>query len=599
VSDPVTARPAICLTMIVKNEAHIVHQALDSVAPYISSWVIVDTGSDDGTQDLIRNHMARLGIPGELHERPWRNFSHNRTEALTLAQGHADYIWMMDADDTVAGTLDFTKLSADVYSLRYNLDSLLFWRPQIYRDGVRAHWVGVTHEYVALDDDTAVWAQLEGEYHIKDRHLSSRNQSGQKFTQDRELLLAEVERNPEDSRSVFYLAQSCFDLGRTRGKLSDFVDARKWYLRRIEMGGWAEEVYYAMLRATESLVYLSASWPEVQDAYLRAWEFRPTRAEALYAIASRYRSEQRYQLGYLFAKRGAEIPFPDDHLFVRADIHGWRVTDEQAICAGWIDKHTEAFTLNRRLVARPDIPDHDRQRIASNRDFAVPTMIEAASSYPDELVQRLVPGPRDAEVTVSLVAGHDRGAAEHTLNSFLHCCTDVARVGRFLVIDAGLSAQDRATLLEHYPFLEFSERGPNDPPGTGPAQIRRQIGGRFWLHIGENWRFFAPESFITRLTAVLESEPEVFQVGINLADSEKLTGATAAEDVVRRTPDAGRYVLADVVATGPAMFDTARLDRAGSVDGAHQDPIAKLGRRAATAGLRTASLDEVLCIRAG
>ena len=108
--EPVIARPAICLNMIVRNEAHIVHEVLDSVAPYISSWVIVDTGSDDGTQDLIRNHMAGLGIPGELHERPWRNFAHNRTEALTLAQGHGDYIWVIDADDTVVGTPDFTRL---------------------------------------------------------------------------------------------------------------------------------------------------------------------------------------------------------------------------------------------------------------------------------------------------------------------------------------------------------------------------------------------------------------------------------------------------------------------------------------------------------
>jgi hypothetical protein len=37
VSEPVTAHPAICVNMIVKNEAHIVHQVLDSCAPYISS----------------------------------------------------------------------------------------------------------------------------------------------------------------------------------------------------------------------------------------------------------------------------------------------------------------------------------------------------------------------------------------------------------------------------------------------------------------------------------------------------------------------------------------------------------------------------------
>ena len=95
---------------------------------------------------------------------------------------------------------------------------------------------------------------------------------------------------------------------------------------------------------------------------------------------------------------------------------------------------------------------------------------------------------------------------------------------------------------------------------------------------------------------MLEAEAQVFQVGINFADAVKLTGASAAEQAVRRAPDAGRYVLTDAVASGPAMFDTARLDRAGGMQGIDPDPIAELGRRAAAAGLRTASLDEVLCI---
>src|SRR6516162_3381587 len=161
--------------MIVRNEAHIVTEVLDSVAPHISSWVIVDTGSHDGTQDLIRNHMARLGIPGELYERPWCNFGHNRTEALTLAQGHGDYIWVIDADDTVVGTPDFTHLSADIYWMRIVISAgNTFWRPQLFRDGVRVRWLGVTHEY-AWWDDPYVDARLEGEYHTADRHLSSRN----------------------------------------------------------------------------------------------------------------------------------------------------------------------------------------------------------------------------------------------------------------------------------------------------------------------------------------------------------------------------------------------------------------------------------------
>ena len=52
---------------------------------------------------------------------------------------------------------------------------------------------------------------------------------------------------------------------------------------------------------------------------------------------------------------------------------------------------------------------------------------------------------------------------------------------------------------------------------------------------------------------MLDAEPDVFQVAINLAGALTLTGASAPEDAVCRTPDAGRYVLLDGVAGGPAM----------------------------------------------
>lgn len=588
-SEPAAARPAICLSMIVRNEAHIIQELLDSVAPYVSSWVIVDTGSDDGTQDVIRNDMARLGIPGELHERPWRDFGHNRSEALALARGHGDYIWVIDADDLVVGTPDFSRLSADAYLLHYRESSARYWRRQLFRDGLRWRYVGVVHERAVCADS---WSQgrLEGDYHIESRRLGSRNSDPQKYARDRDLLLADVERNPDNTRTVFYLARSYFDLG-------DYGNARKWFARRADMGGWAEEVYFSMFKVADCMWLLHEQWPHVQDAYLRAWEFRPTRAEPLHAIAVKYRLDRRYQLGYLFAQHAAAISVPEgDELFVFFDVYAWRAVDEQAVCGSWIGKHREAVELCRRLLARCDLPNDDRKRVARNRDRSVPTLIDEASSYPDVLAQRLVAGPREAEVTVSLVAGVDRGATEQMLNSFLRCCVDVQRVGRFLVVDAGLSAEDRAVLLERYGFLEFGRSVPGDSLGVQLAQIRCEIEGRFWLHLGEGWRFFAPERFITRLTAVLETEPEVFQVGINVCDAVELTGISAAEDVVRRADHAGRYVVADVVASGPAMFDTARLDQAGGIAGTEGDPIAELGRRTAAAGLRTASLDEVLCI---
>lgn len=348
--------------MIVRNEAGIIRETLDNIAPYISCWVIVDTGSDDGTQNVIRDHMARHGIPGALHQRPWRNFGHNRSEALALAQGHGDYIWVLDADDKVVGNLDFGQLGDDLYQLRYGPSSDINWRPNLFRDGLPVRYEGVIHEYVMVDSDFS-HDRVDGDYYIESGRLGARNSNPQqKYESDRDLLLTELERNPEDARSVFYLAQSYFDLG-------DFENARKWYEHRVEMGGWAEEVYYSMYRVGESMSSMGAPWPQVQDAYLRAWEFRPTRAEALYAIAFRYRLDKRYRLGYLFAKHAAEIPLPtEDTLNVSADTYNWGALDEAAVCASWIDEHAEAVTLWRRILARPNIPDLDRQRIAANCD---------------------------------------------------------------------------------------------------------------------------------------------------------------------------------------------------------------------------------------
>jgi hypothetical protein len=44
------------------------------------------------------------------------------------------------------------------------------------------------------------------------------------------------------------------------------------------MGGWDEQVYVAMMRIAFVMSQLDEPWPDIQDAYLRTWEFRPIRA---------------------------------------------------------------------------------------------------------------------------------------------------------------------------------------------------------------------------------------------------------------------------------------------------------------------------------
>src|SRR5690349_14287434 len=92
-------RPTICLCMIVRDEADVLAAGLRSALPLIDTWVICDTGSTDGTQALIAQELASL--PGELHEHEWVDFGHNRTRLMELARGKADYLLLLDADNTV------------------------------------------------------------------------------------------------------------------------------------------------------------------------------------------------------------------------------------------------------------------------------------------------------------------------------------------------------------------------------------------------------------------------------------------------------------------------------------------------------------------
>ncbi len=159
-----------------------------------------------------------------------------------------------------------------------------------------------------------------------------------------EQLLPEVERNPADAEAVYNLAQFYFGA-------EDFANAHKWYARFGDIGAPDEDIFLAMLRVAQSMEMLRRRGP-VQDAYLRTWEFRPTRAEPFFGIARHYSAENRYRLGYLFAERAAQIPLPEDDMIVlEPDLYAWWAALQQAVCAYQIGKQTEAFALWRRVLA--------------------------------------------------------------------------------------------------------------------------------------------------------------------------------------------------------------------------------------------------------
>ncbi len=138
--------------MIVKNESAVIERCLRSLRERISYWTIVDTGSADETMAKIRQAME--GVPGQLLERPWVNFGHNRTEALSAANGKSDFVLVIDADMeadfTSEGNDWLSRIEGDLIEVRYagNLD---YAQSMLVRSGLPWRYEGVTHEYITCD----------------------------------------------------------------------------------------------------------------------------------------------------------------------------------------------------------------------------------------------------------------------------------------------------------------------------------------------------------------------------------------------------------------------------------------------------------------
>jgi tetratricopeptide (TPR) repeat protein len=357
-------KPLICLNMIVKNEAHVIERCLASAKPLIDRWCIVDTGSTDGTQDVIRRFMQ--GVPGSLHERPWKNFAHNRNEAIDLARAEAcDYLLFIDADEAfeVPASFAWPALTADVYECTGHYDAMRYARVAMIATRLPWRWHGVIHEYL----DCAVARRTESltAPTILVRHDGARARSADTYARDIEVLERGLLDEPNNARYVFYLAQSYRDCGR-------LSESRAIYERRATMGGWDEEVWYSLFQVAVLTERLGEYAEKVSTAYLRAFQTRPSRAESLVELAKFHRLRGEHAQAYLYAKHASEMPRTTDRLFIDEASYAWRALDEVGISGFYVgtgEARAHGASAVKTLLASGALPALERPRIEANARF--------------------------------------------------------------------------------------------------------------------------------------------------------------------------------------------------------------------------------------
>jgi len=347
------ARPRLGLVMIVKDEAAVIRRCLDSVAHLIGWWTIVDTGSSDDTTDIIESTLSHL--PGTLYRRPWRDFGTNRSEAIALARGTADYLLLLDADHVVVTEgFDPTALRADCYTIQVR-GALTYEMPYLVQGDRPWYYVGRTHEYLTCDETT----ERESLRSLAVDHWGDGGTRHEKFARDRLLLEQSLLEDPDDGRTLFYLAQ-------TRQNMDDVPGALAAYRRRIEVGGWDEEIFWSLYQCGVLLAQ-RGEWGVAQQAFVAAYEYRPTRAEPLYKLAEGHRKRGEFHAAVLYADRAAAVPEPTDLLFVESWIYQWAIEFELALCLVFTGDLQRGLQITEHLLVGSRLPAGHRGVLAEHR----------------------------------------------------------------------------------------------------------------------------------------------------------------------------------------------------------------------------------------
>lgn len=329
---------SLCLNMICKNEAPIITRLFDSVVDIIDCYCICDTGSTDNTVSLIEEYFKKKNIPGKIVFEKFKDFSYNRNFALKQSCGMSDYVILLDADMVLdVRKFDKRMLTGDCYGILQGSNEFYYNNMRIVKNlplnGDTSFnfykYIGATHEYISTPEGSQAVNFGKDIIFIKD--IGDGCSKGDKFIRDMKLLEDELKEKPNDVRSHFYLANTYFCTGKHN-------EAIEMYKKRIELGGWIQEVWYSYYRIAICYKELNDMAKAIQY-WLDAYNYFPDRLENLYEIVSHYRIIGKQKLAVMFYKVAKETLNRhlkiDDYLFLENCVYTYKLDYEYTIVASY------------------------------------------------------------------------------------------------------------------------------------------------------------------------------------------------------------------------------------------------------------------------
>jgi tetratricopeptide (TPR) repeat protein len=370
----------IIVLLMIKNESRIICRSITSALKIADAVCVSDTGSTDNTIQILKDFYPTLSIPAKTYEHPWTNFGINRTKSFYDAKQFCHeldwnpsktYALAIDADMELVVESSFDKqkdLTGKGYSLTQKAGTLHYINARLLRIDQPWKCVGATHEY---------WdGPNEGPLSDSKLWINDRNDGGckaDKFTRDLAMLQAELKEQPTNVRTHFYLAQTFKCLGRHEESI-------EYYKKRIELGGWFEEVWYAHYMIAHQ--YLELKKPEEAELWVQKGQnYNSYRAESLYLLVKHFRivgHQWKAMHYYLEAKK---IRKPDVALFLESEVYDHLLDYEYTVLQYYVNAadRREGLRAAVKYLQHPMCTGY-LENVFSNIEFYVQPLLTNTSS---------------------------------------------------------------------------------------------------------------------------------------------------------------------------------------------------------------------------
>ena len=386
----------LALNFICKNESHVVERMLNSNKNVVDLIVCNDTGSSDGTQDIIKKWGQDNGIPTYVFERTFDNFENSRNHAMEKLRDVVNELgwnsnevhgYWIDCDEqlVIENGFDKKQFTKDLYMINTYIGSMKYTRNTFFRVSKPFRWYGAVHEFIVSDSPNITSGLAESLHvNVKMDGGSWKGNIADKYKKHAAVLEDYIDNKDRNSRWVFYTAQSYHDSASIPDNKAENEErlrrALKYYKERVmRTDGYEEERFYSQFRLGTIKRALEFPWSETMNELLKAYSMDPLRGEPIKAIIDYYLSVGEWNNAYLFSKAAkgtfhGKNPYPTRLLFVDESLYTWRLLEVHSAACFYTGRKQEATdTYNELLNVIKRNPgaftQDDINKIQSNAQF--------------------------------------------------------------------------------------------------------------------------------------------------------------------------------------------------------------------------------------